>query len=114
MSPALGLDAGLAGAAETGWPSFATRRVTAPTVSSSPCFNASSPLTRLPLTKVPFELPRSRSINWSPTSKSSQWRRLTCADLMRMTQSSWRPRLVTLSVNLSVVEALRPRTTWST
>ena len=37
--------------------------------------------------------------------------RLTCDDLMRMMQSSWRPRLVTPSASLSVVVALRPRTT---
>ena len=39
VSPALGLEAGLAGIrAAGGWPSLATRSVTAPTVSSSPCF----------------------------------------------------------------------------
>ena len=33
---------------------------------------------------------------------------------MRIKQSSWRPMLVTPSASLRVVEALRPRTTWST
>ena len=47
----------------------------------------------------------------APASKSSQCLRLTCDDLMRMMQSSWRPRLVTPSASLSVVVALRPRTT---
>ena len=72
------------------------------------------PETLLPLTNVPLELPRSRIVSLPPTSKSSQWRRLTCDDLMRIKQSSWRPMLVTPSASLRVVEALRPRTTWST
>ena len=113
VSAALGLETGLAGAA-TGWPSFATRSVTAPTVSSSPGFKTCCPVTFLPLTNVPLELPRSRIVSLSATSKTSQWRRLTCDDLMRIKQSSWRPMLVTPSASLRVVEALRPRTTWST
>ncbi len=49
----------------TAWPSLATRSVTAPTVSSSPCFKTCCPVTFLPLTNVPLELPRSRIVSLS-------------------------------------------------
>ena len=60
------------------------RRVTAPTVSSSPGFRTCWPRTRLPLTNVPLELPRSWTVSRPSSSKSSQCRRLTCDDLIRM------------------------------
>ena len=103
----LGLGSG-AGSGADGLAELGHASVTAPTVNSSPCFKTCCPETFLPLTNVPLELPRSRIVSLSETSKTSQWRRLTCDDLMRIKQSSWRPMLVTPSASLRVVEALRP------
>ena len=71
----LGLGCGAGGFFPRGpwhWPIFATRSVTAPKVTSSPSCKTCCPMTFLPFTKVPLELPRSRIVSLFENSNTSQ------------------------------------------
>ena len=68
-----------------------TLKVRAPTTTVSPSFKLTCFSIRSPLTRVPFVLPRSRTLSPNSSAVKTQWCRLTSSLLGRRWQSCSRP-----------------------